>query len=214
MDSVIKRIKEEVVEHMSANSHTGHDLQHIERVHEIAKKIGEKEKCDMLVLEAATLMHDLERNNESKENNIDHSYESAKIAIEIMNKVNFPKNKMNNVVESIKNHRFRKNIKPKQIEAKILQDADRIDALGAIGIMRAVSVGTNYNNLYYDPNDPICRKKKIFEDDKYIIDHFYKKLLKISSTLNTKTAKEIAKKRENFMKLFLEQLELEIKDKL
>jgi len=207
---VIQRIKEKVEERMSQNSFSGHDYGHVLRVYNTAKNIGNIENADLLVLEAASLLHDIGYPEEKKHPEKDHAEESAKEALTILNEVDFPKEKIKDVLYAIRTHRFSKGILPETTEAKILQDADRLDALGAVGIMRCFFVAGAHNNSPYDPNDALCKNKLHYKDDKYSIDHFYKKLFKLKDTMHTLTARKIATERERFMREYLLKLEAEI----
>ena len=98
---------------------------------------------------------------------------------------------------------------PKTIEGKILQDADRLDALGSIGLARVFATSGSLNRPFYHPDDPFCKTRNP-DDDIWTLDHFFQKLLKISDLMNTKSAKNEAKARTLVMKSFLEQLKTEI----
>jgi uncharacterized protein len=189
---------------------SGHDYQHVLRVYNLAKRIGEEEKADVFVLEAAALLHDLGRAEEARDPTIDHAQRSAEMAREILERMGFQEEKIEAILYAIRVHRYREGIVPETKEAKILQDADKLDALGAVGIMRCFSFGGAHGRGEYDPADPLCKKKKTLEEDKYSVDHFYQKLFKLKDTLHTSTAKRMAEGREKIMRLFLEELEKEI----
>ena len=227
----IKRYSEKLME----DSLPGHNFLHISRVYNNAVIIAKKEKADLLVVEAAALLHDVGRKYELENPKINHADKSAELALPFLKKLaklkksGFPSEKIPAVLYAIRNHRFTKGIVPETLEARVLQDADKLDALGAIGIMRCFSHGTVKGRQEYNPEDPVCRKrlalvrksikkgrlKKIqssleFADKKYSIDHFYRKLFKLRGRMFTKTAKRIAAKRERIMKVFLNELGNEI----
>ncbi|MDD2836555.1 MAG: HD domain-containing protein, partial [Methanothrix sp.] len=106
-------------------------------------------------------------------------------------------------------HRFSKGIVPVTLEAKILQDADRLDAIGAIGIARVFLTGGALGRELYSPDDPFCRAREP-DDRKWNLDHFYKKLLKLEAGMHTKSAKKIAAGRTALLKRYLHDLEAEI----
>jgi len=193
-----EKLKEIVREYMWDNW-PGHDFFHAIRVYNLCLRLGEKLNADLDVLKAAALLHDVGY----KENMEKHEILSAKIAEKILRNVGFPEEKIGKVTYCIKAHRFLRSCKAESLEAKILQDADRLDAIGAIGIARCFS-------------DSGLRKQKIWipwikPKDKYdgksdsCINHFYEKLLKIKDNLNLEESKKIAEERTNFMKVFLDE---------
>ncbi len=113
------------------------------------------------------------------------------------------------VCHAIESHSYSAGIQPLTLEAKIVQDADRIDALGAVGIARCLLVGGAINRPLYSQIDPFCESRKP-DDSQFCIDHFFVKLFKIANTLNTESAKHEAELRITFMKDFLVQLNNEI----
>ncbi|MFH1401353.1 MAG: HD domain-containing protein [Parcubacteria group bacterium] len=187
---------------------SGHGFDHIERVLKMAKLICKKEGGDIQVVETATLLHDIARAKENERNNLDHAEEGAKMAEKYLNKISFPKSKIENIIHCIVVHRVSKGKKAETKEAKIIQDADRLDALGAIIITRVLA----YNGFYKIPiYNPDIKPKKIY-DGKYstAINHFYEKILKLTPTsFHTKTAQKIAAKRYNFVLNFLKQFKKE-----
>ena len=197
----VERFVKKVFERSKMSSH---DYLHVLRVRKLAVEIGKKEGADIEVLELASLLHDIALAL-GKEKSI-HAKESARIAKNIL-KGRISEEKLNKVIDAIENHSYSKGTVPRSLEGKILQDADRLDAVGAIGICRAIAYGTLKNRILYDENDPFAEKRKLNEE-KYTIDHFFTKLLKID--MNTETAKREAERRINFMKKFLEELKKEI----
>ncbi|MEM1547409.1 MAG: HD domain-containing protein [Thermoproteota archaeon] len=197
MNSLVELIKNKAWKKYSPEP--GHDWLHAERVYRMCMKIREREGGDPEVLAAAALLHDVGVQNEF-EQNVDHSEESARIAGEILCEIGFSSDKIRRVQEAIRQHRFRNSVEATTLEAKILQDADRLDAIGAIGIARTFSYGGS-------------RKIPMYSDDKNVastLQHFHDKLLKIRSVLNTETAKAIAKERHEFMEVFLSRFLKEI----
>ena len=122
----------------------------------------------------------------------------------------YPTEKIEKVADAIRTHSYSKKATPASLEGKILQDADRLDAIGAIGIARTFSVGGSENRCLYNPADPFCETDRELNDAQWTLDHVKKKLLILKNTMHTKTAKKIAEKRTQFMELFLNHLEEEI----
>jgi len=209
MMRILTEVEREAKRYMEEHHFSGHDFAHVLRVQRFCKAIGEKENADMVVLLASALLHDLGRDHERKNPAIDHAEKSAEIAEGILRKVSFPSEKIPAVVYAIKVHRFSKGVTPTTQEAKILQDADRIDISGATGIATTFAYGGAHNYGLYDPNDPFATSRDL-DDEKYSLDHFYTKLLHLPKTMHTKIGREIAENRMKFVHMFLKELKYEI----
>lgn len=198
MKKEIGRLKKEAEKFYKDND-PAHDFLHVERVYKIAEKIGKKEKADLSVLLPAVLLHDL-RKPVSR---------AIPIARKILRKLKFEKKRAEKILHAIEAHSFSHGAKAKSLEAKILQDADRLDALGAIGIARCFAFGATMGRQFYSEKDTFCSTRAP-NDSRYTLDHFYKKLLTLKQKLHTKTAKKIAAKRHKFLLEFLKELESEL----
>jgi uncharacterized protein len=188
-----------------------HDFSHILRVYQNAQLIGKKEGADMQVLLFSALLHDAGSVSKGLEDSI-QSDQRQKAVLDFLIKKGLPKNVQEKVLYSINVHRFSKGIIPDTLEAKILQDADRLDALGAIGIARVFMTGGTLGRALYNPIDPFCKNREP-DDRKWDLDHFYKKLLKLESGMHTKTARRLADRRTKVLKRYLLDLEQEIENK-
>ena len=188
-----------------------HDFQHILRVYRNAEMISKKEEgADLDIVLAAALLHDLVVHPKGSMKTKHSADESADIAKKILSEYNYySAEKIEKVVYAIRTHSYSKKLIPSTLEAKILQDADRFDAIGAIGIARTFSVGGSENRSLYNPKDPFCESDRGLDDTRWTLDHIKKKLL-ILNSMHTKTAKEIAKQRTDFIESFLNQLRSEI----
>jgi len=122
--------------------------------------------------------------------------------------VGFNEDEITSIKEAIITHSFSKNQRPESLEAMIVQDADRLDALGAIGILRCASVSTHFGSDYFDPEDFWAQERDL-NDQKFMIDHYQTKLFKLADLMNTESAKKMAHERIEFMKLFLATLHSE-----
>lgn len=186
----------------------GHSLDHTKRVYNLALKLSEDEEgfVDLDVLMPAVLMHDIARQKQKDSNDkICHAEEGAKIAQEILDELDFPKEKIPKVVHAIKVHRYSKGLKPETKEAKILQDADRLDALGALIIGRVFSDNGGRNLPMHDSN---LSPKEVYDGsiNSSSINHFYEKILKIKpKEFHTKKAQQIAKGRYKFVEDFVDR---------
>ncbi len=188
---------------------TAHDLAHVQRVVANAKTLLKTEPADRNVVITSAWLHDcavLPKNHPERKS---ASKLTADKAITFLKSTDFPESKLNQVHHAILAHSYSAGIKPKSIEAEILQDADRLDALGAIGIARCLLVGGQLNRPLYNPKDPFCESRKP-NDLKWTIDHFYTKLFNLPETMNTMSARQEAKKRVDFMEIYLEKLSTEI----
>jgi uncharacterized protein len=134
----------------------------------------------------------------------------ALTAENILHSHGYPQDQINQISYCIWAHSYSKRLVPASLEGRILQDADRLDALGAIGIARTFSVGGSENRTFYNANDPFCRSDRDLDHMQWTLDHFQTKLLKLKDLMHTRTAKKIAQERTKFMMLFIRQLQKEI----
>ena len=186
-----------------------HDFEHVLRVYETAKMICTKEKANKKLVLYSVLLHDITSFPKNDKRSKISSTKSSKEAKKILKKFSFPDEEIKIISNAIKDHSFSKNKKPTSLEGKILQDADRIDAIGAIGIARTFAVGGSENRPFYNKSDPFCSIRKP-NDQNWTLDHFYKKLLVIESKMNTKSGKKEAKRRTKILRRFLTDLKREI----
>lgn len=190
-----------------------HDFSHALRVLSNAEIIAKAEKADLSIVIASALFHDIVCYPKNHPKSRLSSDESAKKAVSILNKIqDFDKKKIKFVESAIKQCSFSKNIIPETLEGKILQDADLLEATGAIAIMRTFASTGATKRPFYHLKDPFCISRKP-DDLKFALDLFYSRLLKAEKRMHTKTAKKIAKKRDLFLKQFLSQLKIEIGQK-
>ncbi|MDQ5875566.1 MAG: HD domain-containing protein [Thermoproteota archaeon] len=204
-DTIIKR-----VERMLKRRDPAHDFHHIMRVYKNAEIIGRSEGTDMEVLLPAVLLHDIVVYPKGSAKSSRSSDESADLAKKILDNYGYPQKKINQICYCIRAHSYSKKVVPTSLEGKILQDADRLDALGAIGIARTFSVSGSENRTFYNANDPFCRSNRNLDDNRWTLDHFQTKLLNLEENMHTKTAKKIARERTRFMIFFISQLQKEI----
>ena len=195
------------VEDKLSGDGSGHDWWHIFRVWTLAKKIAVEEKAQVEIVELGALLHDIA---DWKFHDGDDSIGPA-IAREFLNNQNVEPNVSDSVVEIISTVSYKGAgvaTPMKTLEGKIVQDADRLDAIGALGIARTFAYGGYKNRLIYHPDEkPVLHKS--YEDYKknegHTINHFYEKLLLLKERMNTNTGKRIAEGRHKFMQSFLDQ---------
>ncbi|MFA6410041.1 MAG: HD domain-containing protein [Candidatus Buchananbacteria bacterium] len=190
-----------------------HDFEHILRVLSNAENIAQEEKADMDILIPAVLFHDVVNYPKHSPEAEKASDESARLAKKILEGINdYPKEKIPKVEYAISVCSFSKGIVPTELEAKILQDADGLEATGAISIMRTFSSTGQMKRPFYSIKDPFCKNRKP-NPTEYALDLFYERLLIIKERCHTKKAKEIAERRSHFLLEFLKEFELELKGK-
>ena len=185
---------------------SGHDWFHIERVYNLAKYIGKKEKADSFIVEMCALLHDIDDWKFSNTNDI-----QTTVTENFLKSLNIDGSSLELIIKIIQTMSFKGGIVDSTqttIEGKVVQDADRLDAIGAIGIARTFAYGGHKNRLIYDPDiKPMDFKslEEVKNAENHTINHFYEKLLKLKDLMNTDTAKELAEKRHKFMENFLEE---------
>jgi uncharacterized protein len=197
------------VKKIVAKNDPAHDFEHILRVYKNAEKICKTEKADKKLVLSAVLLHDIVSFPKSDKRSKTASTKSAIKAKKILERFNFSMNEIKIIMDAIESHSFSKNEKPKTLVGQILQDADRLDALGSIGIARTFAVSGGENRPFYNKYDPFCSNRKP-DDQKWTVDHFYKKLLLLQTRMNTRFAKNEAKRRTKILKKFLNDLKKEI----
>ncbi len=189
-----------------------HDFNHLYRVLILAEKIGNVEDADLDVVIPAALFHDIiVYKGTSKQ--VHEIEESVSVATDVLGSMKgYPKNKIAEVAYAISMCSFSRNTKPETIEAKIVHDADLLEATGAIAIMRTFSSSViMHNESFYNPNDPMCNKRQP-EPGKYSLDLFFARLLVAYKKMHTDTAKVIALRRIKFLTMFLDEFRLELKE--
>lgn len=215
--TIIKKTEEFVKEKLSGDG-TGHDWWHIKRVVGNAKQIAKIEGGDLFIIELAALLHDIA---DWKFNNGD-STKGARISRKWLKDLSIGRSIYNEVGFIVEHLSFKGGtnaIKMRSIEGKIVQDADRLDALGAIGIARTFAYGGSMNREIYNPNI----KPSTFNSleayassmsKNHTINHFYEKLLLLKTQMNTKTGKKLAQNRHKYMENFLDRFYAEWDGKL
>lgn len=203
----LRKLKNEVKN--SISNDPAHDFKHTMRVYKSAKRLAKKENANTKLVLCASLLHDIVSFPKSDKRSKSSSIKSASKASKILKKYNLSKTEIKIISDAIRDHSFSQNKKPKTLEGKILQDADRLDAIGAIGIARAFAVAGAEGRTFYNESDPFCDKRKP-NDQNWTIDHFYRKLLKLEKLMNTKSAKTEAKRRTKILENYLSNLKKEI----
>lgn len=210
-EQILEILREQVREKLSGEG-TGHDWFHVERVWKLSKAIASSElEVDMFIVEAGALLHDI----------ADHKFHGGDekvgpaVAGEMLKALDVINEKAGKIVQIVEEISFKGAGVPtpmSSIEGKIVQDADRLDAIGAIGIARTFAYGGSKNRPIYDPNiKAVCHTSfaAYKTSTAPTINHFYEKLLLLKDKMNTKTGRMMAEKRHEFMEEFLTRFYLE-----
>ncbi|ELA7888618.1 HD domain-containing protein [Vibrio parahaemolyticus] len=186
-----------------------HDIEHVKRVVKTAKQLCDEENADIAIVLPAAYLHDCFTYPKDHPNRKQSSAIAAKKAIAYLESIQYPQHYHDAIAHAIEAHSFCANIRPNTLEAQIVQDADRLDALGAIGVTRCIQVSTHFNAQLYNDNDMFAKEREL-NDKQFTVDHFQTKLFKIVDTMNTESAKLEANKRKAFMQTYLKQLHDEV----
>jgi uncharacterized protein len=193
----------EYVESLFAFEYSGHDFFHTLRVYKMATRIAEEEGADSVIVQLAALLHDVDDRKLSPE-----TWEGQTRARGFLLDNGVGEDEMNEICRIIREVSFSVNgsSTPSSIEGRCVQDADRLDAIGAIGIGRAFAYGGSHNRHMHHPDllpKVDMTREEYTKNESTTINHFYEKLFKLASLMTTKSAIKIAKERENYMKEFL-----------
>ena len=193
------------VKRIFENDFSGHDFFHTMRVYKVATRIAEEENADLLTVQLAALLHDVD---DVKLSPATHANKDR--AVGFLCEHGVEKNVISTICEIISQVSFRgtDTVTPSKIEGKCVQDADRLDAIGAIGIARTFAFGGNHHQAMYDPDvKPIAN----MDESQYrnhvstTLNHFYEKLFLLKDLMNTDTAKRIAHQRDEYMRSFVDE---------
>jgi uncharacterized protein len=196
------------------HSDGSHDLGHFQRVWKAAGYINKQEggTADPLILLAAAYFHDLVSLPKNHPERAGSSWLSAEKTASLLatDFPDFPREKIEGVRHAIHAHSFSAGIKPLTAEARILQDADRMEAVGAIGLARVFYTAGQLGQRLFDNDDPMAEVRKP-DDKKYAVDHFQMKLLKLPALMNTVAGRQLAEANAAYLREFLEKINMEIK---
>lgn len=190
-----------------------HDINHIKRVVTSAKQLAEAEQANLDIVVPAAWLHDCVSFPKSHPDNKRASVLAAEKAISFLSEIGYPKQYYNEIAHAIAAHSYSANIATESREAEVVQDADRLDGLGAIGVSRCMLVAGKLGSKLYAEDDPFCRERK--PDSKVAaVDHFYEKLFNTAKTMKTKEGLKEAERRVEFMQNFLAKLASEMGQEL
>lgn len=203
MASTIVNRALEFAQKIFQNDYSGHDYFHTERVFKTATRIASQENANLEIVQLAALLHDVDDIKLSP-----HTHANKENARKFLTENGVNSATIEQICEIIGEISFagKDSVAPKSLEGKCVQDADRLDAIGAIGVARAFAYGGNRNRLMYDPTVPPkgeMSKEEYRKHESTTINHFYEKLFKLTDLMNTETAKTIATQRQSYMKEFV-----------
>ncbi|ELI0633389.1 HD domain-containing protein [Vibrio harveyi] len=209
--SELNRFESQFLQFMQQEMQTdaAHDLSHVRRVVKTARLLALQEGAELAVVLPAAYLHDCFTYPKDHPNRKQSSAIAATKAISFLESIDYPAQYHDAIAHAIESHSFSANITPNTLEAQVVQDADRLDALGAIGVTRCIQVSTLFDATLYNEHDMFAEHREL-QDKRFTIDHFQTKLFKIVDTMNTKAAYEEAVKRKAFMQSYLEQLRQEV----
>jgi uncharacterized protein len=190
------------------HSDGSHDLSHFRRVWQLAQKLS-SDCDDKLVILAACYFHDFVSYPKNHPKRSQSSRDAAMQARGVLLAMGFPEEKLDSVCHCIEAHSFSANIETRTNEAKVVQDADRMEALGAIGLARTFYVAGKMGSELFCPEDPFAENRAP-DDRQFAVDHFETKLLKLAATMKTSAGKDEAEKRSAVLRRFLDDLRSEL----
>ena len=214
MNEILEQLEQQIFDSFSEES-SGHDIHHLRRVQRLALRIQEQEGGDRLVIAAAAILHDVHRIMQRESGRYVSPKESLPQVRAILEATDFPSEKVSQVLHCVEFHEeygfSEGGVTVDDVETLILQDADNLDAIGAIGIARTFAYAGAYGIPMYVPDLPLGRASYDESDqpDPSTIHHFYSKLFRLKDNMHTQTAREIAAERHRFMEQFVELFLLE-----
>lgn len=203
--------EDRIADHVRATAaaDAAHDLSHVERVVTNAKRLGAREQADLAVVVPAAWLHDIVSVRKDSPDRCRASAMAAAEAARLLRDIGYPEHLWAPVAHAIEAHSFSAGIAPETLEAQVVQDADRLDALGAIGIARCFATSGAMNRRLYCPEDPFGALHAL-DDREYALDHFPLKLLRLADTMQTASGRSEARQRADFLHQFLAQLRTEL----
>lgn len=200
---------EQKISEIASHEDPAHDLLHFQRVVRLAKKFCLSEKANHHIVIPAAWLHDFVIVPKDSPLRNQASRLSAEKAIDFLKSIQYPEKYYSEIAHAIEGHSFSANIEIKSIEAAVVQDADRLDGLGAIGLARCFATAGLMKRAFYNPEYPFCEVRTP-DDSQFTIDHFFKKLFKTVETLKTAAGRVEGQKRAQVMKDYLITLKAEI----
>ena len=204
-----EKLFEEKINSVLGSKDPAHDLLHVKRVVKMARELAIKERAQLEIVLPAAWLHDLVNLPKDHKDRKMASRLAAVEAVQFLTAIGYPAKYSPGIIHAIEAHSFSAGIKAETLEAQIVQDADRLDGLGAIGIARLFAISAQMGTSFYNALDPWA-DGRLYDDKKFAIDHIQLKLKSITETMNTLLAKQEAKRRFLVIENYLEQLKMEL----
>ncbi len=186
-----------------------HDMAHLSRVVSMASRLAAEEGASLDIVMPAAWLHDCVHVPVTSPDRPRASVMAADAALAMLADIGYPAETFDAIHHAIAAHSFSARIAPTSTEARVVQDADRLDALGAIGIARCLMLGGQLGRVLYDVDDPFA-EHRMPDDRVSSIDHFFTKLLTLAGTMQTESGRREAARRTDYMRAYLEQLRSEL----
>lgn len=207
-DESLAAIRRFAKEKLGETNDPGHDISHCLRVAIFALRFAEG-KCKVRNVVAAALLHDVINLPKNDPNSKNASQLSAQVTRDFLEPLEFSPEDIEDIACAVRDHSYSRGAQPVSLLGEVIQDADRIEALGMLGIFRSISIGTQLTATFFHPHDPWAENREL-DDKKYSIDHFFVKLSKLPEQMNTDMAKRLAYERCASMVWMFEHLGEEI----
>lgn len=194
----------------AAGGDAAHDLEHVRRVVANTRALAATEGAKIEIILPAAWLHDCVTVPKDSPQRATASRLAAAQAVTWLREWVWPEDLLPEIAHAIEAHSFSAALAPQTIEAKVVQDADRLDALGAVGLARCLMLGGALGRPLYAPEDPFCERRAP-DDRAACVDHFYTKLLTLETTMQTEGGRREARRRTEYLRGFLEEMRREIK---
>jgi len=207
---IVSKVYKDIQQRYVGFDDPAHGWEHIERVYRLALFVAEQENADAFIVGMAALMHDI--GHLSTDKSLHHADLSILMAGELLSAYDVSADTREAILHAIAAHSFSLGIEARTLEAKVVRDADRLDSLGAIGILRWAITGAvrrTGETQTYHPDDPFAEWHTL-DDRRYMLDHFFTKLLKLDSTMAIQTGRVLAQERTAFMRAYLDEFRSEL----
>lgn len=207
VEEIIEKLRTKVQEYFEKDA-TGHNIDHLERTLNYARYLQSKEGGDEIVISISAFIHDIHRILGSEKGRFVSPVESLPVVAEFLEDIDITTEQKEHIMYSIEHHEEYNfgegGVKVSDIESKILQDADNLDAIGAVGLVRTLNYSSAHGIKYYDPTVPLYQNEyNESKEDASTIHHINNKLIRLGDYMNTATAKALADKKTKLMKDFM-----------
>lgn len=208
-ERLLARLAARAEQAMPPDADPAHDILHVRRVAALARTIAAAEGADLVVCVGAATLHELVNLPKSHPESRRSGDLCAEAAAELLREEGVDERRSAEICACIRDHAFSKGVMPGTLAGRVVQDADRLDAIGAVGVARLFATCTAMRTPFYSEEDPLCRAREP-DDRRFGLDHFFKKLLRVPAGLHTASARELAGPRARLMAEFLDRFEREL----